>query len=166
MDEAGLAQQTCAIALDERKKRRATKKKNLRMKWHWHAPGGAAWLSRWGLRRFWRWQRRCHQPRSPWRRKWLCHPSSDVIRLVRSLGFACGVEMADADLEESGFKGTGREKNCELRLPLPIGCPRRLVGGARWCPSIRIRTPPPRHQSDPMTTFIIATRNVFFFLSI
>lgn len=50
---------------------------------------------------------------------------------VRSLGFACGVEMADAELEESGFKGTGREKNCELRLPLPIGCQRWLVGGAR-----------------------------------
>lgn len=49
---------------------------------------------------------------------------------ARWLGFACGVEMADVDLEESGFKGTGREKNCELRLPLAIGSPRWLVGGA------------------------------------
>lgn len=61
-------------------------KKNLRIEWHWHAPGGAAWLSRWGPRRFWRWQRRYHQPRSPWRRKWLCHPSSDVIRVCPLAG--------------------------------------------------------------------------------
>lgn len=126
----------CAQWKEEEK----NKKKKSANEWHWHAPGEEAWLSRLGQQRFLRWQRRYHQPRSPWRRKWLCHPSSDVIRLVRSLGFACGVEMADADLEESGFKGTGREKNCELRLPLPIGSPRWLVGGASWCPSIQIRT--------------------------
>lgn len=42
-------------------------------------------------------------------------------RLLQSEGFACGVEMADSNLGERGFKKTVREKTRELRLSPLIG---------------------------------------------
>lgn len=42
-------------------------------------------------------------------------------RFLYSVGFACGGEMADSNLEEREFKKTEREKNRELRHSRLIG---------------------------------------------
>lgn len=46
-----------------------------------------------------------------------------------SVGFACGVEMADSNLEERAFKKTQRESARELRLFRLIGWPRQQWAG-------------------------------------
>lgn len=46
---------------------------------------------------------------------------SNGAQLLSSVGFACGVEMADSNLEERGFKKTEREKTRELLHSCLIG---------------------------------------------
>lgn len=42
-------------------------------------------------------------------------------QVLSSVGFACGVEMADSNLQERGFKKTEREKTRELLHSCLIG---------------------------------------------
>lgn len=42
-------------------------------------------------------------------------------RSLQSVGFACGVEMADSNRKERGFKKSVREKTRELQLHRLIG---------------------------------------------